>query len=198
MRTRKYTKRQRAQSEQETRQRIVEAAMQLHEELGPRNTSISAIAERAGVQRLTVYRHFDDESAIFQACSAHWLSLNPPPDPSAWQSEDEAKERTTQALRAMVDYYRNTASMWHGVYRDRDEVPSMQEPMAQFDDYLKGMRDELLNLWQPNKQTRPLLRALLEHALLFSTWQSLANARLNNTQIVNVLIISISAVAQGE
>jgi AcrR family transcriptional regulator len=67
--------------------------MQLHEEIGPRATTISAIADRAGVQRLTVYRHFPDETAVFQACTAHWLSLNPPPDPADWAGITDPRNR---------------------------------------------------------------------------------------------------------
>jgi len=79
---RPYQLKKRAMSREETRRKIVEATMHLHEEIGPRATTISAIAERAGVQRLTVYNHFPDETAVFQACTSHWLSLNPPPDTS--------------------------------------------------------------------------------------------------------------------
>ena len=76
---RKYTLRQRAEQQEETRERIVDAAIALHEELGPAATTIRALAERAGVQRLTVYRHFANEGEILDACSTKWLGLNPPP-----------------------------------------------------------------------------------------------------------------------
>ena len=70
---RPYRLGERAKSQEQTRLRIVEATVALHEELGPRNTTITDIAKRAGVQRLTVYSHFADETAVFQACTAHWL-----------------------------------------------------------------------------------------------------------------------------
>ena len=68
--TRRYRKRLRAEQEQQTRQAITEAAVKLHGTLGPARTTVSAIAEEAGVQRATVYRHFPDEPSLFQACSA--------------------------------------------------------------------------------------------------------------------------------
>ncbi len=89
IRKRPYRMRERAKSQEQTRLTIVEATMQLHEELGPRNTTITEIAKRAGVQRLTVYSHFPDETAVFQACTSHWLSLNPPPDPASWSSIED-------------------------------------------------------------------------------------------------------------
>ena len=84
MATRKYTQSRRAEQQSETRRRIVDAVYALHGEIGPARTTIKAIAERAGVERLTVYRHFADEREIFTACSAHFQEEMPPPDPAAW------------------------------------------------------------------------------------------------------------------
>src|SRR5918996_4055938 len=83
---RPYRKRRRAELEDQTRLRITEAAVELHGRVGPARTTISAVADRAGVQRATVYRHFPDEDALFAACSGHWAAMNPSPDPSAWQA----------------------------------------------------------------------------------------------------------------
>src|SRR5689334_9601108 len=91
---RPYRMQRRAELEEQTRLRITESTVELHEELGPARTSISAIAERAGVRRSTVYRHFPDEEALFAACSSHWRTANPPPDPGAWAAIDDPAERT--------------------------------------------------------------------------------------------------------
>src|ERR687891_3017256 len=90
---RPYRMKRRAELEERTRSRITESAVALHEELGPARTSISAIAERAGVRRSTVYRHFPDEEALFGACSSHWGAANPPPDPGAWPMVEDPAER---------------------------------------------------------------------------------------------------------
>src|SRR2546423_4242678 len=103
---RKYELKQRADSVSETRQRIVEATVELHTELGPARTTISAIAERAGVQRLTVYRHFPDERALFEACSGHWAAENPAPDPATWAAVDDPEERRRIALIEIYAFYR--------------------------------------------------------------------------------------------
>jgi AcrR family transcriptional regulator len=164
---RRYTLKERAKSQAETRQRIVEATMALHEEIGPRATTISAIAARAGVQRLTVYRHFPDENAVFQACTSHWLSLNPPPGSEAWEGARGLAAQRTAALGAFHDYYARTQAMWHAAHRDVADVPALQEPMAQFAAYVAGVADTL------GADLGPLGRASLHHGLAFATWAAL-------------------------
>src|SRR5919112_1408359 len=104
MATRKYTQTRRAGQQSETRQRIIEAVAALHGEIGPARTTIKAIAERAGVERLTVYRHFADESAIFAACDAHFQAETPPPDPAEWAGITDATARLRAALFAFYSY----------------------------------------------------------------------------------------------
>src|SRR5438105_12155523 len=95
---REYRKKRRAELEQQTRLRITESTVELHGTVGPARTSISAVAERAGVRRSTVYRHFPDEASLFRACTAHWMSLNPPPDPGSWAAIADPDERLKPAL----------------------------------------------------------------------------------------------------
>src|SRR5262245_47780484 len=109
---RPYRMKRRAELEEQTRLRITESAVALHEELGPAQTTISAIAERAGVRRSTVYRHFPDEEALFAACSSHWRAANPPPDPHSWSSIVDPAERTRTALGEVYAFYRRTEAMY--------------------------------------------------------------------------------------
>src|SRR3954454_19384323 len=90
---RKYELKERARRQDETRRRITEATVELHRTVGAARTTISAIAEKAGVERLTVYRHFPDEGSLFDACSAHWIEANPLPDPAAWAAIADPDER---------------------------------------------------------------------------------------------------------
>ena len=108
---RPYRKKRRAQLEEETRRRITESAVELHGSVGPARTSMSAVAERAGVRRSTLYRHFADEGALFEACSAHWAAANPPPDLSAWAEVEDPDERLRTAL---ADRYRIDRELGRG------------------------------------------------------------------------------------
>jgi AcrR family transcriptional regulator len=183
MKKRKYRKSLRAEQQAQTRERIVEAAMQLHEEVGPALTSIKAVAEKAGVQRLTVYRHFPDDFSLFQACTSHWFELNPPPDENDWLDIADATERTRNALLAFYRYYRVTEQMWSVSYRDLESVEALHEPMAAFDSYLKQVSDDLLKSWQATGEQKKQLRLTLSHALKFSSWQSLKNEQLGDEKI---------------
>ncbi len=176
MKTRSYRQQRRALQQEETRQRIVAAAMQLHGEVGPRYSSIKAIAERAGVQRLTVYRHFADEAQLFRACSSHWLELNPPPSAELWREEPDASRRIEKTLAAYNAYYSATAYMWEKIYRDLPLTDALVEPMRAFESGLEKTARDLLPPGLRGK-AKKLAAATLAHALSFSTWQSLEQRR---------------------
>lgn len=178
---RPYTLRKRAKSQEETRQKIVEAAMHLHEEIGPRATTISAIADRAGVQRLTVYRHFPDDAAIFRACTSHWLDLNPPPDPAIWH--DLTGEAALEAaLDAYYAYFRQTGRMWEASYRDAAATPAIQGPFEAFLAHMRTTGDTLAARYSgaaPDSATAITLR----HVLGFPVWQELAGEGMTDADI---------------
>ncbi len=140
---RSYRMQRRAELEEQTRTRITESAVALHEELGPARTSISAIAELAGVRRSTVYRHFPDEEALFAACSSHWRSANPPPDPHDWAAIEEPAARTEAALRELYAFYGRTQAMYTSLLRDEPLVPAVQHRLRDFYGYLHAIEDIL-------------------------------------------------------
>ncbi len=163
----------RAESQAETRQRIVEAAVALHEKLGPAHTPMSAIAERAGVQRLTLYRHFPDDAAMFAACTAHWSALHPLPEASLWDGIKDPAARTAAALAAHYDYYADTQRMWAVAYRDVGLVKPIQPVLAQVDDHLAELAQELAGAFGRKGTVHRSLAATLQHALSYASWVSL-------------------------
>lgn len=175
---RPYRMRKRADTKEETRRRIVEATMRLHEEVGPRATTISAIADRAGVQRLTVYRHFPDETAVFQACTSHWLDLNPPPDPADWADEADPALRFRSAVAAFYDYYAGTRRMWTVSFRDVADVPALQEPMAEMAAFMASVAADLARALDGGTGQGNTL-ATVRHVLHFLTWADLEDQGLS-------------------
>lgn len=174
MEKRKYTQRVRAERQDETRRRIVDAAVALHEELGPRNTTVSAIAERAGVQRLTVYRHFPDERAVIQACSTAFMERNPPPPLPDEAAPGADREWLQDALHALYAWNRRTGRMWTSVYRDAGDVAPVREALEELLDYLKDYGAVLLRRLRARGETSRELRAAVGLALTFATWSTLA------------------------
>jgi len=191
---RSYRMSKRARSQEETRRRIVEATMQLHEEIGPRATTISAIAERAGVQRLTVYRHFPDEAAVFRACTSHWLNLNPPPDPQSWESVADPWKRLSAALTAFYDYYAATESMWAASHRDVDAVEALQKPMLEFAAFVTEIADSLAGPLRGGRKKGISVTVTVQHALAFLTWKDLQARSLKNPRKVELVTAWLSGI----
>ena len=176
-RKRKYEKVRRAEAEAQTRLRITESAVELHGSLGPARTSMSAVAEHAGVRRSTLYRHFPDERALFGACSAHWGEANPPPDLSRWRAVEGPGERLDTALADLYAYYRQTEEMLDKLLRDASTVPVVDELMGGFRAFLAEATDVLMRGRGLRGRARDRTRAAIGHALAFRTWQDLTRTQ---------------------
>jgi AcrR family transcriptional regulator len=168
-----YRMQRRAQSQQQTRRRITESAVELHGTLGPSRTSMSAVAAHAGVRRSTLYRHFPDEAALFDACTAHWASANPLPDLQAWSAIDNPDERLPVALGELYGFYGRTERMLENLFRDETALPIVQERFAAFHAYFQAARDTLMARRKLRGANRLRTQGALGHAIAFQTWKSL-------------------------
>jgi AcrR family transcriptional regulator len=195
MKKRKYQLRRRAESQDETRRRIVEATVELHEKLGPRATTISAIAQRAGVQRLTVYRHFPDDTALFGACSAHWMARHPLPDAAGWRAHTDWRARCREAFAALYAYYRQNSGMLESIMRDAD-MPVMRAPMQGFADFYGRIQDDLLDsAGSVLARSKPFAETI-RHALSLATWRSFA-ATATDAEIVALVLTWLDGIEQS-
>lgn len=170
---RPYRMKRRAEQEQLTRLRITESAVELHGTLGPSRTSTSAIAANAGVRRSTLYRHFPDEAALFDACTAHWVSANPPPDLAAWAKISGPDERLRLALGELHAYYRRTERMLDNLFRDESIVPLTAERFVAFRGYLAAAQETLARGRNLRGAAGQRTQGALGHSIAFSTWKSL-------------------------
>ena len=182
-------------STNDTRRRIVEAIVELHEQVGPAATTVTAIAERAGVQRLTVYRHFPDDRAMLGACSSHWNGDHPLPDPAAWTGIADPRIRLETALRGLYTYFRDGAPMLASILRDEAEVPELAEVMAPMWDYFREVAGGLSAGWGVTGDSQRLVRAAVGHALGFHTWRSLTDQGLSNAEAVELMVGLVAYVA---
>ena len=172
-RSRPYQLRKRADAMDETRRRITAAAVELHGSVGPARTTISAIAERAGVQRQTVYRHFPSEVGLFAACSEHFYESDRWPDPASWRAIADPAARLRAALDELYAYYERNEPMWTNVLRDETLVEAVASTLTGFWAYLDDAADALAAGWGARGARRRVLLAATRHAVDFHTWRSL-------------------------
>jgi AcrR family transcriptional regulator len=195
--SRPYRMKRRADSQKETRRRITESAVELHGTLGPSRTSMSAVAQHARVRRSTLYRHFPDEAALFDACTAHWAASNPPPDLTAWSALGDPDERVTVALGELYAFYRRTESMLENLFRDEVTVPMVRERFAAFRGYFASAQDTLMADRKLRGVVSIRTRAVLGHSIAFSTWKSLVREQgLEDAAAVELMCALVGAAGQ--
>jgi AcrR family transcriptional regulator len=172
---REYRLNERAQQQAETRRRIIEAVVALHEEVGPARTTIVEIADRAQVSRPTVYSHFPDERSLITACSQHWSLANPRPDTAAWKEIADPRTRLRTALEQLYAYYAPRERMLANVIRDSELIPSLSEALQHtMGPYSEAAAEALQTPTRQRDQRKQL--AVLKLALHFHTWQTLTRS----------------------
>jgi AcrR family transcriptional regulator len=180
--------RKRADQMDEVRQRIIDAAVDLHGSIGPAYTTISGIAERAGVTRMTVYRHFADEEAIFAACSAHWLAGQSAPDPRRWVGLADPEQRLRVGLGDLYRFYHEGADMLAMINRDKDSIPPGRRAET------AAGQAHLRDLFLTGLPRRKRVRATVTLAMSFATWQLLClDQGLSNKDAVDLMVTAVLA-----
>jgi AcrR family transcriptional regulator len=194
---RKYELKKRAEDMAETRRRITEAAIELHGTVGPSRTTLSAVAERAGVERRTLYRHFPSEADLFAACSAHYFTANPWPDLGNWSTIRDPQQRLERALDELYAYYERTEPMFSNVLRDAELVDVVRDAVTPLHAYLEEAAEILTVGRRVRGRRRELLRGALRHALAFPTWHSLSTNGIGRSDAAK-LITALVESADGD
>lgn len=191
-RTRQYTLRARAASQSQTRQRIVEAAVELHRKVGPAETSLTAVAELARVQRHTVYRHFPAEADLLRACRDHFIGAHPFPDATKWADLPPGPARLRRGLTDLYGYYATNREMLGNVLRDADRLPVGRG----FREGMSRAAAVLARGWPGAQSTAG--RAAMDLATNFYTWRSLEeDSRLGPASAAAVMSQMVSAVCRA-
>ena len=172
---RKYELKRRAERQGQTRQRIVDAAISLHTTIGPAATTVSAVAERAGVQRHTVYSHFPDERALGLACSGCYTERHPLPDPAAWQAIADPRRRLRRGFSELYAYFAQRGTELMPILRDMETHALVRELIElRMRPGLDRMRDVLAQPFEARGGRRARLLATLDLFLDLYTWRTLA------------------------
>jgi AcrR family transcriptional regulator len=186
----KYNLKARAERYQETRQRIVETTLELHRTYGPAQTTITDIANRAGVKRQTVYNHFPDELSLFKACSAHNRTLNPLPDPEPWKLIPDPESRLRMALAEVYAYYRRNEQILANVTRDAQANPNLRKVLEPRIKHQERMLDALGAGWgQGDGQRHKLFYGALWISLDFQTWRTLVRQQgFEDNEVIELIV----------
>ena len=189
--TRKYEMKRRAERMQETRRRITEAAVELHQTVGPARTTVSAIAEKAGVHRHTYYAHFPELKDLYQACMGRYSERNPLPEPSSWTGIADAEERLRVALSEVYAYYSGNEAMVSNVLRDAALDPIVQEIMVPFDQYWETVRDVIADAFEASGERHEELLGAIALAQDFQTWRTLVRQQGLDDDLTVELIVGM-------
>ncbi|HEY7630083.1 MAG TPA: helix-turn-helix domain-containing protein [Thermoleophilaceae bacterium] len=181
---RKYELKARAEGQEDTRRRIVQATMELHQEVGPARTTIAEIARRAGVNRVTVYNHFPEESELVAACQRHYLSLHPPPDLADELAIEDPAQRVRAVLRSLYRSYREREPMAVKILRDRSAVPALDALLAQTLDPAQAALTDVVAASLGRGRRK---RALVALALDFWTWHRLTSEGLSDNEAADLM-----------
>ena len=182
---RRYELKRRAQLRDETRQRIVDATIELHKTIGAAQTTISEIAKHAGVGRVTVYRHFPDEASLFAACSGHYFSQHPFPDIERWDQISDPPDRLRRALRESYAWHETNQQMIAMALAEARDLPVM----APYHEFWDNAADLLTAAWHLHGRRRARLKAAIALALSFDTHRTLTREQqLNDDQAIELMI----------
>jgi AcrR family transcriptional regulator len=194
----KYELKKRAERQEGTRLRIARATLELHEIVGPALTTRSAIAERAGVTRPTVYSHFPDELSLGKACSSLELSDNPLPDPEPWQEIADPEERMRAALGELYAYFRRRERLWANILRDQEMPLTNDDPEALEADaeimepifvHWERMKQTLAAGWGESEEPPGLLLSAIGLALDFQAWRAMVRTQdLSDEQAIELMV----------
>jgi AcrR family transcriptional regulator len=193
---RQYRQSLRSEKSASTRQRIVAAAIELHGTIGPANTSLSAVARKAGVSRPTLYSHFPDEASLFHACTIHWMSQDPPPDPAAWLENDDPRRRIGTALREIYSHYARNEQMTGNVLRDMYLVESMRSfNVPRVEESFAAVTEILGSAFGDGPDLAVRRRAMVSVAISFNTWKSLVRVEgLTNEEATELMAHAVACV----
>ena len=190
--TRKYELKARAESQQETRERIAKAAAELHEEKGVAQTTVAEIARRAEVSRLTVYNHFPDLGSLLPACAAHYGALHPSPDLEGALALEDPAERTRAALARLYAWYRETEPMFGKLFHDRASVPELDRFMsAEIDRMQADLADALGTGFGTRGRQAKRRGTLLRLAVEFWTWRRLSREGLDDEAAAELMTAAV-------
>lgn len=181
---------QRSATVEATRQRIVDATVELHNEKGVTGTSMQDIAERAGVALATVYRHFPTLEELIPACGSRNLERNPLPDASVLAGIDAGPERVGALVHALFAHYERGQRPYEVGFAEAVTLPAMRRLMAGLAKHVAALVTEATKPFKPSTKRLAVAVGLCDYRV----WRSLTQAGLSTTDAANYIAETITGV----
>jgi AcrR family transcriptional regulator len=183
---RKYTMDKRKAAVEETRQRIVEAALALHSEKGIFGTSWQDIAHRADVSVGTVYKHFPSLDELVPACGQLAYAILRPPSledaPQIFADATSLEERLGRLIEELFDFYERGAPYMETDFQER-RLPAVVQWEAYMRATIAGLVREALVFAVPDEHMVQSVSALLD----FSTFKSFVDREIQKEQAAKTI-----------
>lgn len=175
MAARRYEMRGRAAAVEQTRQRIVEAAIRVFAERTAAASTMEDVAAEAGVSSATVYRHFRDFDGLADACAetAFNIAEVPTPEVAARQFADLSgvTAKVERFIAISCDCYER-AGAWLAAERRERHLPAFARTVGREEAALDAIVRGLLEPVGADAVTTATVKALVD----FPFWQALVAA----------------------
>jgi AcrR family transcriptional regulator len=171
---------------EETRQRILEAALALHSEKGIFGTSWQDIAHRADVSVGTVYKHFPSLDELVPACGELVYAITRPPSledaPQIFAEANSLEERLGHLIEELFAFYERGAPYIETDFQER-RLAAVVEWEAYMRATIAGLVREALVSAEPDEHTVQSVSALLD----FSTFKSFVDREIHKEQAAKTI-----------
>jgi AcrR family transcriptional regulator len=186
---RRYRMEARMRGVEDTRSRIVGAAMELHAEKGALATNWEDIAARAGVAPATVYRHFASLDQLIPACAQTVFDaigmdvLNEQQIERIYAGARSPSERLERYIRGTCNCYARGAGWLHAVRREADLIPAMSQAVEVQEKGNEAFVRAAFAGYDVDNGTVTVLAALTD----FPFWRSLTRGGMSHAEAVEVI-----------
>jgi AcrR family transcriptional regulator len=186
----------RAETAEETRRRIVDATHALHVEQGIHATTMTHIANRAGVSVGTVYHHFPTYQDAVLACAAHTAEMVPLPTLEILDGATTLEERVRQLARGVFGFYERLPA-YERVRSERWGMPPIAAYVEQEDSNRLALTREALRPFKVNARLVNACAALLDVAVHGALTRAGSSSMKAADEVAGFILARLQAGAPG-
>ena len=177
---RRYNLGKRAETADETRQRIIRATYELHKQKGIAATTIRDIAQRADVSPGTVYHHYPEYGDVIVACGRFTFGIMRPPTSEIFEGLATPAEKLRTLVEHVFAAYRRFPE-YEKVRSERGDFVQLEQAFADDEENRRQLVREALKPARPGKRGVAVAFALLD----ISVYHRLTGSGLSHSAAVS-------------